>query len=110
MSSNRLVALPQNDVHTGGVRKKSWYETCSWFPCVDLDYVDSDMFFRKTLQLCFIFARNDKDLHSASGRLSLRRLSLCQHSAEEVRHILVANISHNTTNHPSQPLTSDTPS
>ena len=37
MSSNRLVVLPQNDVHTGVVRKKSRYETCSWLPCEHLD-------------------------------------------------------------------------
>ena len=31
-----LVVLPQNDVHTGFVRKNSWYETCSWLPCEHL--------------------------------------------------------------------------
>ena len=36
MSSNRLVVLPQNDVHVGGVWKKSRLETRSWFPCEHL--------------------------------------------------------------------------
>ena len=31
-----FVVLPQNDVHTGFVRKNSWYETCSWLPCEHL--------------------------------------------------------------------------
>ena len=33
LSSSRHVALPQNDVHAGGVWKKSRCETCSLFPC-----------------------------------------------------------------------------
>ena len=41
MSSNRLVVLPENDVHTGGVWKKSWYETCSWCPCEHLVFPES---------------------------------------------------------------------
>ena len=61
-----LVLLPQNDVHAGVVRKKSWYETCRWLPCEHLDYLQSDMLFSEDIAaICFIFARKDKDLHSS---------------------------------------------